>query len=219
MPKNKLPPYAEKVRSLRKGVLSMNQARFAEALGVTQSSVSKWEGGAYPPSPELYMRIASLCPPEQASEWMGLAGIGGAILSKRATRIDTGFKSVPLSAYPAGAGRGTLHETKETEGKLSLPLDLINGEMVCVRIQGDSMEPLIPDRSIAAVDRLNVNVKRLLGRVVAAEHDDHGVIVKRLCIYEDKLMLVSENPRYAPIEFTPGWRIDGRVEWWIVRQR
>jgi len=198
----------------------MNQARFAEVLRTTQSNVSKWESGSYPPSPELFLRLSNLAPAgDDATFFLEQAHGVSSATGKALDRIDKAYRAIPLVAEPAGAGPGSLHESKNIEGRLSLPHDLVTGEMACVRIHGDSMEPLIPDRSIAAVDCFQVNAKKLEGRVIAAQNDVDGVVVKRLRNRDGRLWLVSENPMYSPVEFKKGWRIVGRVEWWIVRQK
>ncbi len=213
----------KKLLKLRQ-TLGLGQSAFAKLLGVNQASIPRWENDQRPMPVAVLLKAATLAPPEQEDEWYEMAGIRGGIGHAVGTMsqhmvVERGFRSAPLVSDPAGAGRGALHESKNIEGQLSLPPDLVTGEVACVRVHGDSMEPLIPDRSVVAVDCLQVNARKLLGKVIAAQHDVEGVVVKRLRSHEGKLILVSENPIYPPIEFKPGWRIAGRVEWWIVRQR
>jgi DNA-binding XRE family transcriptional regulator len=52
-------PWQQKIRALRKA-RSMNQAEFAEALHVTQQTVSAWENGQYDPSAETFTRLGNL---------------------------------------------------------------------------------------------------------------------------------------------------------------
>jgi phage repressor protein C with HTH and peptisase S24 domain len=102
--------------------------------------------------------------------------------------------------------------------ELCLPRDLVTEKMACIRISGPSMEPVIPNKSIVAIDGRQVDARRLIGSIVAAQNNVEGVIVKRLLEHEGALVLVSENPLFAPIAFDPrAWRIAGKAAWWIVK--
>lgn len=90
------------------------------------------------------------------------------------------------------------------------------GATACIRIKGSSMEPLLPDRSIVAVDHSRSDPDALLGKIVAAYHEE-GVTIKRLFYDNNGPILVSENRAYKPKRLDQDTdRIIGAVEWaWI----
>jgi len=53
------PEWSERVAALRKK-LKLKQAEFAEAFGVTQAAVSRWECGKKEPSFENYIRMGNM---------------------------------------------------------------------------------------------------------------------------------------------------------------
>ena len=56
-------PFAlgERIKSLRKDKLTLTQEKFAELIGTSQATVSRWEQGLYKPQDDLMLgRVASL---------------------------------------------------------------------------------------------------------------------------------------------------------------
>jgi phage repressor protein C with HTH and peptisase S24 domain len=86
-----------------------------------------------------------------------------------------------------------------------------------IRVRGNSMEPLIRDGDILAVDSFQSDRAELEGKVVVATHEQNGMCVSRLRHYETLDVLESEDRLSAPIVLgkNSGWRIVGRVLWWI----
>lgn len=68
-----------------------------------------------------------------------------------------------------------------------------------VKVSGDSMTPGgIHSGDLLVVDR---SLRPTHGRVVVAVIDAE-LFVKRLCFEQDKILLVADNPDYAPIAIT-----------------
>ena len=86
-----------------------------------------------------------------------------------------------------------------------------------LRVRGHSMEPLIRDGDITAVDSSQTDRTQLDGKVVIVCNDDNGLCVSRLRRYPRFDILESENREYQPVvlDKKSGWRIVGRVLWWI----
>jgi phage repressor protein C with HTH and peptisase S24 domain/DNA-binding XRE family transcriptional regulator len=86
-----------------------------------------------------------------------------------------------------------------------------------VRVRGSSMEPLIRDGDILAVDSFQTDREELNGKIVVAASEKKGLCVSRLRRYETLDVLESENREHSPIVLgkNSGWRILGRVLWWI----
>lgn len=79
------------------------------------------------------------------------------------------------------------------------------------------MEPLIRNGDILAVDSYQTDRGQLYGKVVIASHEQKGLCVSSLRRYESLDVLEGENREYDPVVLNKasGWRIVGRVLWWI----
>jgi len=86
-----------------------------------------------------------------------------------------------------------------------------------LRVRGHSMEPLIRNGDILAIDSFQTERSDLYGKIVVAASEKKGLCVSRLRHYEDIDVLEGENREYDPVILSKasGWRIVGRVLWWI----
>ena len=86
-----------------------------------------------------------------------------------------------------------------------------------LRVRGSSMEPLIHDGDIAAVDSSQTDRADLDGKVVIVTSEEKGLCVSRLRRYPKFDVLESENREYKSVVLgkSSGWRIVARVLWWI----
>lgn len=86
-----------------------------------------------------------------------------------------------------------------------------------LRVRGQSMEPLIRDNDIVAVDSFQTERDELDGKIVVATSEEKGLCISRLRRYENFDVLEAENHKYSGIVLNKasGWRIVGRVLWWI----
>lgn len=87
-----------------------------------------------------------------------------------------------------------------------------------VRVKGHSMEPLIREGDIVAIDSFQTDRTELDGKVVVVSNEEKGLCVSRFRHYGAVDVLEPENHReYSPIMLkkSSGWRIIGRVLWWI----
>ena len=86
-----------------------------------------------------------------------------------------------------------------------------------LRVKGHSMEPLIRNGDIIAVDSYQLERPDLYGKVVIASHEQKGLCVSRFSRYDTLNVLEAENRQYAPVVLNKasGWRIVARVLWWI----
>ena len=90
-------------------------------------------------------------------------------------------------------------------------------ETSCLRVRGSSMNPLIDDGDIVALDSSQTDPAKLNGKIVVAWHREHGLSLSRFLRVEGLQLLESENREYEPIVFGKDrdWRLVGRVLWWI----
>jgi SOS-response transcriptional repressor LexA len=88
----------------------------------------------------------------------------------------------------------------------------------CLRVHGRSMMPLIHDGYIVVVDTSQTNRLKLYGQIVVAAHQEQGLIVSRLQRFDHTEVLVPENREYeSTAVLNAGWRIVGKILWWIGR--
>ena len=89
--------------------------------------------------------------------------------------------AVPIlgGAIAAGVPRDVFEE--EVEGWAICYRDAVlhPHQTSCVRVEGDSMEPCIPDGSLVGIDHAERDPRRLTGAFVALRHDD-GCVIRRL---------------------------------------
>jgi SOS-response transcriptional repressor LexA len=86
----------------------------------------------------------------------------------------------------------------------------------CLRVKGLSMNPVISDGDILAVDYSQTNHPSLDGKIVVAWHKDKGLTVSRFRRYRGVELLEAENREYetVPIGSDRRWHIVGKVLWW-----
>lgn len=88
----------------------------------------------------------------------------------------------------------------------------------CLTVRGRSMMPLIHDGYIVVADTSQTERAKLYGHIVVAAHGEQGLIISRLQRFDHTEVLVPENREYdsTPIS-AGGWRIVGKILWWIGR--
>jgi len=92
------------------------------------------------------------------------------------------------------------------------------GHTSCLRVHGRSMMPLIHDGYIVVVDTSQTNRLKLYGQLVVAASEEHGLVVSRLQRFDRTEVLVPENREYESTAVsTHGWRVVGKILWWIGR--
>ena len=86
-----------------------------------------------------------------------------------------------------------------------------------LRVRGRSMEPLIHDGDLAAVDSSQTDRENLHDKIVVVTNEEKGLCVSRLRRYPKFDVLESENRDYQSVVLgkSSGWRIVARVLWWI----
>jgi phage repressor protein C with HTH and peptisase S24 domain len=86
-----------------------------------------------------------------------------------------------------------------------------------LRVKGHSMEPLIRNGDILAVDSYQIEREHLYGKLVIASSEQKGLCISRLRRYDTLDVLEAENRDYEPVILSKanGWRIVGKVLWWI----
>lgn len=86
-----------------------------------------------------------------------------------------------------------------------------------LRVKGHSMEPVLRHGDIVAVDSFQTERGDLYGQLVVVANEQAGLSVSRLRRYDTLDVLEAESRRYDPVILSKasGWRIVGKVLWWI----
>lgn len=86
-----------------------------------------------------------------------------------------------------------------------------------LRVKGQSMEPVLRNGDLVAVDSFQTERRELYGQLVVVANEETGLSVSRLRRYDTLDVLQAENRQYEPVILNKaaGWRIVGKVVWWI----
>ena len=160
--------------------------------------------------------------PSRPEEHMELAAAGSGSRQETARKA----KVVPIPVLQATVGthggqgdrHGNLNYIPARE-VMGAPLEWCPNPSYTslLRVRGHSMEPLIHDGDIAAVDSSQTDRTNLDGKIVIVTNEEKGLCVSRLRRYPKFDVLESENREYQAVVLgkSSGWRIVARVLWWI----
>ncbi len=234
--RRKLPPYAALIERLRRK-LSITQTVLARRLKVSPMSVSRWERGVQEPSSQIYVRLGTLADGEQRWQFWEYAGLKKSHVAEAksdepmAVSVPEGMPvpetpsalvAIPLISSRLGASMcGDYLSEGSTVEILTAPKDWVPNPQntVCAFVDGDSMEPLIQDGSIVCVDTHDNIPSKLIGKVTVARHERLGTKLSKVTERDGRLYLTSESSSHEEVEYSPdsGWKITGRVLWWLTR--
>jgi len=186
----------------RREEIGMTQDELAKAVGVSKTSISRWESGDI--SNMRRDRIQKLAEALRVSplslleeETNGLADTvsqqsNAQLLPSEYIRMIPCFES-------ASAGFGTDAQTRVID---FVPLYIVNEheavETICITVRGDSMHPRIEDGDIVQVHKQDTAET---GDIVVVLDGDEA-FVKRFIHGKNGVILESFNPAYPPMKFT-----------------
>jgi SOS-response transcriptional repressor LexA len=152
----------------------MSQQHVAAHCRVDQGTVSKWASGVRPIGPGSLISLAHLAPEEEKEWWYSQAGVAVPV------KNYIPAKNVPLFKGKIAAGHGREIEG-EIEQELPLPPQWFapGSNIVALKVDGDSMAPLVNSGYYVLIDTSEREPKRLAGHMVAAR-SPHGCTVKWL---------------------------------------
>jgi repressor LexA len=202
---------ALKVRLLRKK-LKLNQLAFAELVGVTQPTVSRWERGQDEPQGENLVKLASLAG-ERVEEFAGY-GDSPEIKVKRVTVVGAVQAGVWVEAV-----EWTLGERYEVSWSPDGKFDAY--AKFGLRIRGSSMNQIYPDGAVIICVKfydLGGRDPRHGERVVVYRRRGNGLLeatVKEFVIDKGRMWLVPRShdlEHQSPMPFPPDDRGTESVE-------
>ena len=174
-----------RIREIRRAA-GMTAKELADAVGVAESTMSLYENGKREPEYKTLMRIAK--------------------------QLDVSVDTL-LGASADGAGRGVKIPVYGAVAA-GLPIEAITdiedyeeicegmaatGEFAALRIKGDSMEPRMNEGDVVIV-RVQPDVES--GEIAIVLVGGEEATCKRVIKTADGLLLLSTNPKYAPLSYS-----------------
>lgn len=114
------------------------------------------------------------------------------LISSNANLINSQLQEIPVyGSISTGHGEPIYGELIQT-----IVLPYTSKNCIATLINGDSMEPKFPDKSIVIIDKDDIDISN--NDVMAFIVNDES-LVKRVILKGDNLILTSDNPAYSPI--------------------
>lgn len=199
----------------------LTQAEFADILGIPQVTLGNYERGRNEPRFEFIEKVCSRF--EINVEWL-LFGTGnrrGGPTGVAKPTCDVDLIMIPMVEARLSAGPGSLETSGECERSYAFRSDFLHrkgnpGDMVLMRVEGDSMQPEIMHNDVVLIDRSKTQIR--LGRIFAVGFEE-AIYLKRIDMLPGKIVLKSANPAYPPVELDireqqgDSFRVIGQVLW------
>ncbi|MBS5718920.1 MAG: helix-turn-helix domain-containing protein [Megasphaera micronuciformis] len=175
--------FAKRLKELRMS-RGLTQDDLARELRLVKSSISMYENGKRKPSFEVLEAIADYF------------NVNMDTLYSSAPVFVPSLKRVPMLGYAAA---GQPLENLDGQDTYYVETDSRYAVDFCITVRGDStINADINDGDIVYV-RSQPEVSN--GKIAGVEIDNERVCIKRFYKTDTGVMLVSENPKYAPLQF------------------
>lgn len=176
--------FAKRLKELRAS-RGLTQDDLARELNLVKSSISMYENGKRKPSFEVLEAIADYF------------NVNMDTLYSSAPVFVPSLKRVPMLGYAAA---GQPLENLDGQDTYYVETDSRYAVDFCITVRGDSMiNAGINDSDIVFV-KSQPEVPN--GKIACVEIDNERVCIKRFYKTDTGVMLVSENPKYAPLQFS-----------------
>jgi DNA-binding XRE family transcriptional regulator len=178
---------AEKIRAIRQA-LGLTQVEFAERLGTTQSTVTRWEKGSIPQG-DMLQAIATLAN-TTVERLMGtddLAAVPGGMIPVVGF-VGAGSVVLPYDDFPKGDGLDHVERPP-----------FVKGQVVAVEVRGDSLLPVAEDGwRLVYAGAQTLDESEILNKLCVVKLVDGRALVKRIIrgSEPERFHLLSTN---API--------------------
>jgi len=226
----------ERIRKLRQR-LKMSQAELGKKLKVSQTRISRYEAGHAAPTLKMLVKLAGIFdvpldyllfgtepPPPYAPELKVYMVSRWKQAFENLDYLDN-YVPLPLLADEVAAGPPRKIDPNDIEGFAVIHSSWCpNPEnFTVVRVKGTSMEPLLMEGSLVAINHARRNPKELNGKIVAFKQDG-GVSIK-ICQYVAPDLVIGRPYNVESTEqlVFRGEEVEdcivGVVEWWWSKQR
>lgn len=173
----------------RRELLGLSQEEVASAIGVTKATVSKWEKGDI--ANMKRDKISALAKILKISP-LAILGMEEVTNKKRVM--------IPILGTIT-CGNPILAEENIEGYREEFQDDLPSGELFYLKTKGNSMVPTIPENSNVLI-RNQPEVEDGEIAAVIVNGDDEATL-KRVKHQNGVIILIADNPQYAPIVITP----------------
>lgn len=185
--------FTKRLKELRAS-RGLTQDDLARELNLAKSSISMYENGKRKPSFEVLEAIADYF------------NVNMDTLYSSAPVFVPSLKRVPMLGYAAA---GQPLENLDGQDTYYVETDSRYAVDFCITVRGDSMiNAGINDGDIVFV-KSQPEVPN--GKIACVEIDNERVCIKRFYKTDTGVMLVSENPKYAPLQFSESNCTDFKV--------
>ena len=185
--------FAKRLKELRVS-RGLTQEDLARELNLVKSSISMYENGKRKPSFEVLEAIADYF------------NVNMDTLYSSAPVFVPSLKRVPMLGYAAA---GQPLENLDGQDTYYVETDSRYAVDFCITVRGDSMiNAGINDGDIVFV-KAQPEVPN--GKIACIEIDNERVCIKRFYKTDTGVTLVSENPKYAPLQFSESNCTDFKV--------
>jgi len=171
-------PWMERIKRVRKS-LHMSQQAFADAMGVTQPTVSEWEfGGKYDPSAETFIKLGNMSPEPVDQLWFWQQA--GLEKEKAVGAIAQMLKERNSEPASGEIVRVPIRNIFQKKGDVAVPEELIPlpSRMVsspeatfAVEVPNDILMPFLRTGDIVIIDGSLNDLHSHPGGLVAASHN------------------------------------------------
>nr|QGT51337.1 hypothetical protein Unknown280_0290 [uncultured Spirochaetaceae bacterium] len=183
-----------------------SQAEFAKEIGVSQRTWSAYESGETRPKMAILLALENLgydiSGVEAGSAPRGIksAGAEADALGQNhfESKVESGDFVIPILEQSLSAGHGKeLPEKDSPTGYIAVPKELkrYGNNLAALYVSGDSMEPTLHRGDLIVCDSCGWD-----GEGIYALRMNGEGFVKRLSQKPGKLVVISDNPKYAPWE-------------------
>ncbi len=185
--------FAKRLKELRVS-RGLTQDDLVRELNLVKSSISMYENGKRKPSFEVLEAIADYF------------NVNMDTLYSSAPVFVPSLKRVPMLGYAAA---GQPLENLDGQDTYYVETDSRYAVDFCITVRGDSMiNAGINDGDIVFI-KSQPEVPN--GKIACVEIDNERVCIKRFYKTDTGVMLVSENPKYAPLQFSESNCTDFKV--------
>lgn len=171
----------------------LSQQELAEYVGVTKSTISQWERGVFYPK-HKYINILA--------KYFGIST--NELLGENTTRIERDCDCEEVAKIPfyhnvnAAAGGGYINDDNDTYSYeyirlKDLPYRRNYENFFCIKVVGDSMEPVLRNGSLIVVDSTK---KDLVDGSMYVFVQDDFIRVKIFSYEKQQIKISSYNGRY-----------------------
>ena len=183
---------------IRRKELRLTLEEVGKKVGVSKSTVAKWESGFI--SNMRRDRIALLADTLQISPSELLGNPNDEEIPANLIPVDLIAESIQIPVIGRVAAGLACHAEDDVQGYEFASKSIVSSRdnYVYLRVQGDSMSPLIMEGDLVLIRCQSSVDSGTLGVVII---DDEDGVVKRIRYANDWIELISENPYYPPRRF------------------